>query len=347
MIDRLRGACRGILLALACACPLAGNAQGVLHEPRALTSPLPPAPVNARNVPTEGYVTVRYSVLADGKPTDVRAIDFMPPSIDPAPTVATVSSWTFAPGTRNGQPIEWHNGETVVVFRSTAGVEGDNAAFQERYAAIEMMLAADPVDYPAALAASESLLSEHSTQLSEIGVAMVQSAIIQIGAGTLNSALQRLRMATDPRVPMLSGTELKPALELRMRLEGELGRVGDALASHERLMKGLGPGNGDAEFTTIGQELRTKASTEEFLEVRGRIVSDSWRIDPMRRLFFIPRVEGTIRTIVAECDTRRIEIPFNSEDDYSLPDALGDCTIFVEGDRNTDFSFVEVLPAEE
>jgi hypothetical protein len=312
-----------------------------------LTSPLPAAPVNARNVPVEGYVTVRYSVLADGKPTDVRAVDFMPPTIDPAPTVATVGTWTFAPGTRSGQAIDWHNNETVVVFRSTAGAESDNSGFQERYAAIEMMLAADPVDYAAALAASESLLGEYSTRLADTGLAMVQSAIIQIGAGTLNSALSRLRMATDPRVPMLSGTELKPALELRMRLEGELGRVGDALASHDRLAKGYGPNGGDAEFASMGEEFRAKASTEQFLEVRGRIVNDSWRIEPSRRLFFIPRVEGTIRTIVAECDTRRIEIPFNSEDDYNLPDALGDCTIFVQGDRNTDFSFVEALPAEE
>ena len=345
MIRSTRQACCGMVLALLGASPLAALAQAELIAPRSLTSPLPPAPTNARNVPVEGFVTVRYSVLADGKPTNVRAIDAMPPSIDPAPTVATVSTWTFAPGTRDGQPIDWHNNESVVVFRSTAGAESDNSAFLESYAAIESMLAAQTVDYAAALAASEALLSEDATRLADIGLGMVQSAVIQIGAGALNSALLRLRMATDPRVPMLSGTELKPALELRMRLEGQLGRVGDALKSYERLAKGLGPDGGDAEFAALGERLRTAAATQELLEVRGRIVGDSWRIEPSRRFFFIA-TEGTLRTIVAECDTRRIELAFDPADDYGLPEALGNCTIFVHGDRNTDFSFVEAMPPE-
>jgi hypothetical protein len=346
MIERTRLAFCGTLLALLGASPLAALAQGELIAPRSLTSPLPPSPTNARNVPVEGYVTVRYSVLADGKPVNVRAVDAMPPSIDPAPTVATVGTWTFAPGTRNGQAIDWHNNESVVVFRSTAGAESDNSAFREGFAAIETMLAAETIDYAAALAASETLLNEHATRLDDIGLAMVQSAVIQIGAGALNSALLRLRMATDPRVPMLSGTELRPALELRMRLEGQLGRIGDGLQSYGRLVKGLGPNGADPELASLGETLRLKAASPDLIEVRGRIVGDSWRIEPSRRFFFIANVQGTLRTIVAECDTRRIELEFNPEDDYGLPDALGNCTIFVHGDRNTDFSFVEALPPE-
>ena len=346
MTGRTRIAFCGMLLALVGASPLPALAQGGLIAPRALTSPLPPVPTNARNVPVEGYVTVRYSVLADGKPSNVYAIDAMPPSIDPAPTVATVSGWTFLPGTRNGQAIDWHNNESVVVFRSTAGAESDNTTFQERFAAIEAMLAAETPDYAAALAASESLLREDATRLADIGLAMVQSAIIQINARSLNSALLRLRMATDPRVPMLSGTELKPALELRMRLEAELGRVGDALESHARLARGLGPDGMGAELTAMAEQLRAKAASNELIEVRGRIVSDRWRIEPSRRFFFIDVPQGTLRSVVAECDTRRIELAFNPDDDYGLPDALGNCTIFVHGDRNTDFSFVEAPPPE-
>jgi hypothetical protein len=147
---------------------------------------------------------------------------------------------------------------------------------------------------------------------------------------------------------MLSGTELLPALQLRMRVEAELGRVAEAQVSHARLAKGLGPGVSDADFTKIGQDLATR-STEEFLPVTGRIVrGDSWRIDASRRFFFIPEVKtGTINTIVAECDTRRVELAFNSEDDYQLPESFGDCTIFVNGNLNTDFTYVEALPAAE
>lgn len=347
MTRRIRSAFGSVLFALFGAMPLTALGQGDLIAPRALTSPVPAMPTNARQVPVESYVTVRYSVLADGKPTNVRVIDFMPPSIDPAPTVTTVESWTFLPGTRGGQAIDWHNNETVVVFRASAIVEVDSTGFAERYGAIEAMLAADPVDYAAALAASESLLSEYSTRLADTGLAMVQAAIIEIGIGSLNSALGHLRMATDPRVPMLSGTELLPALRLRMQLEGTLGRIADAQASHARLAKGLGASPPDAEFTETGARL-ADAEKQEFLSVTGRILNDSWRIDANRRFFFIPEVKsGTIRTIVAECDTRRVELAFNSADDYQLPDSFGACTIFVNGDRNTDFTFVQALPPAE
>ena len=354
MTRRIRSAFGSVLFALVGAMPLTALGQGELIAPRALTSPLPAIPTNARQVPVEGYVTVRYSVLADGKPTNVRVIDFMPPSIDPAPTVTTVESWTFLPGTRDGQAIDWHNNETVVVFRSSAGVEVDATGFAERYAAIEGMLAeiaalpeAKPADYAPALTASESLLNEYSTRLADIGLAMVQRAIIEIGLSSLNAALGHLRMATDPRVPMLSGTELGPALQLRMQLEGALGRIADAQASHARLAKGLGANPPDPEFTETGNKL-AQAETEDFLSVTGRIVNDSWRIDANRRLFFIPEVKsGTIRTIVAECDTRRVELAFNPADDYQLPDSFGACTIFVNGDRNTDFTFVQALPPAE
>jgi hypothetical protein len=259
-----------------------------------------------------------------------------------------VAGWTFAPGTRDGQAIDWHNNETVVVFRSTASTEADPAGFLERYTAIEAMLAAEPVDYPAALAASQTLLNEYAVRLADIGLAMVQSSVIQIGMGSLNAALGHLRMATDPRVPMLSGTELLPAMQIRMRLEGELGRVAEALASHARLAKGLGPNYNDAEFTEIGQRLAMRAQTEEFLQVTGRIVRDYWRIDASRRFFFIPKVDkGTVNTILAECDTRRVELEFNQESDYQLPAAFGACTIFVQGAPNTDFTFVEALPPAE
>jgi hypothetical protein len=131
-----------------------------------------------------------------------------------------------------------------------------------------------------------------------------------------------------------------------MRLEGQLGRIGDGLQSYGRLVKGLGPNGADPELAALGEQLRLKAASPDLIEVRGRIVGDSWRIEPSRRFFFIANVQGTLRSIVAECDTRRIELAFNPEDDYGLPDALGNCTIFVQGDRNTDFSFVEALPPE-
>jgi hypothetical protein len=334
------------MLALLGAIPLATTAQSPLVAPTALTSPLPPAPTTAQNVPVEGFVTVRYTVLADGTPADVRAIEFMPPTIDPAPTIATVSSWTFAPGTRDGEAIDWHNTESVVVFREGGATPEDIETFQEGYLAIETILAGDASDLGAALAANQALLSDKAMRLTDIGITLVQSAVIQIGSGNLNAALIPLRMATDPRIPMLSSTELLPALELRMQLESDLGRNADAQLSFARFAQGVGPPNVGAELTQFAQQLQVDAGIKEFLPVKGQIIKDSWRIDASRRYFFFADVVGVVRTIVAECDTRQFELEFNPDIEVQLPDSVGACTIFIYGDPGASFSFVEALPAE-
>jgi hypothetical protein len=209
------------------------------------------------------------------------------------------------------------------------------------------MLDAQPLDNTAALTASDALLDRHATRLSAIGLALVQSALIHLGLEDLHSALERIRLATDPRVPTLSGTELFPALELRMQIEDQLGLVGDVHATHERLLAGLGAGNARPAFIVFGERIEARIATDEFLESKARIDGGSWRSDPLRRQFYIDRIQGTVRSIDAECDTRRIELPFNADDNYVLPESLGQCTVFINGDPGTSFVFVEVLSSGE
>ena len=343
----IRSLSLAILVTAAAASGIASAQQGLV-APRPLTSPQPPQPTNAAGTPVEGWVTVRYSVGADGKPSGVHAVDVMPPTIDPAPTVAAVSGWTFSPGLQNGRPIDWHNSETVVTFRLQSGPEASSPEFSDRYGAIAEMLAADPIDFAAANAASQALIGAHSTRLADLGLALTQAAVIHYEAKDPHSALAAMRRATDPRVPMLGGTELFPAVQLRLQLENDLGRIDDALETYGRLAKGLGPRASDAVFAQLGAELRMKSSDDEFLAISGRLDGGSWRIDADRRYFFLSDVEnGSVNTIVAECDTRRIELPFDPDDNYGLPDGFGNCTLFVEGAPGTTFYFVAVLPPEE
>lgn len=318
--------------------------QGLV-APRPLTSPQPPQPTNALDVPVEGWVTVRYSVSASGAPSNVRAVEFMPPTIDPAPTIETVSGWTFSPGMQNGRAIDWHNNESIVVFRLQSGAGQASEEYQQTYESVNALLDAEPVDYAAALAANNKLLGEYSLRLSDIGLALTQATVIQDSRMDPISALESLRLATDPRLPMLSGTELFPAVQNRLRLEFELGRIDDALASYNRLAKGLGPNQNDV-FMQLGSRLRTQSQRDALLRIKGRIDSDAWRINADRRYFYLSDINGTVRSIVAECDTRRIELEFDPDTDYGLPDALGDCTIFVEGDPGTTFTLAAALPPE-
>lgn len=325
-------------------------AQSGLIAPRPMTSPQPPQPTNAAGLTTDGWVTVRYSVLADGTPANVRAINQMPPSIDTAPTLETFGRWTFFPGSQNGQAIDWHNNETIVVFRSQGGLADGPGSFRENYAAILSTLDAeepDPETLRDALAANRTLLSEHAVTLGEIGLALLQTAVIHNLAQNPHEALAPIQMATDPRVPMLSHVELFPAVRLRIEVENALGRTREAFESFNRLRLGLGTTEPSQEFLGFGRTLQINLATQGLLEVKGRIGEQPWRYDASRPFFYLDGIEGEIRTIDLECDTRRLSIEFDAEADYQLPDSLGDCTVFVGGAPGTTFSFNEALPPEE
>lgn len=329
------------------------GAQSKLVAPRATASPQPELLTHANGSPVEGWVTVRYTVHADGTPTDIRAINFMPPSVDPAPTLAAFADWRFAPGTSDGEAIDWHNNESVVVFRAPAGTVTAPPDFDTEYARIAEMVAAeetaeapDLTAYDRAAEASDNLLNDHAVTLADIGLALAQRAFIETGRSNRHGALEPLRMATDPRVPMLSGPDLFPTLQLRMQIEVELGRKRAALESWERLARGLGR-SVPPEFVDVGDAIRRDVETVEFNPVAGLLVDGSWRIDAGRPFFYIDDIDGRIDTIEGECDTRRFSLEFSAEADYGLPAEFGQCIVFVRGESGTYFDFIEVLgPAE-
>jgi hypothetical protein len=181
--------------------------------------------------------------------------------------------------------------------------------------------------------------------MSELGLALVQNAFIHRELGDWYSALGPLQMATDPQLPMLSGVELFPALQLRMSVEQNLSRTQDALESYKRLARAVG--GQDQALAQQGEAMANAWEQAPLLEVKGRIDDGSWRLDAGRRFFFIDGIDGRITTIDAECDTRRLSREFDPSADYQLPTSFGDCTLFLHGDDGTRFSLIEALPPAE
>jgi len=317
-------------------------AQQGLQAPRPVVSPQPPQPVNAAGDALEGVVTLRYSVLADGTPANIRVVDVLPSSIDSGPTLEAFGGWEFLPASRDGTAIDWHNNETKIVFRSRGGASPTADAFAAGYTEVASLLEAG--EYDDALAASRNLIAEHASRLSELGLALVQQAIIFDESDDAYSALGPLQAATDPEVPMLNGVELYAAVQLRLQVEQSLSHTREAIQSYKRLTRALGPKDTNP-IKMQGDGLMRLWDEEPLLAVFGRIDDGTWRYDLGRPLFYVDGIEGRITTLDAECDTRRISIDFDPDADYSLaPASFGSCTLFIHGDNGTKFQLIEALP---
>lgn len=319
------------------------SAQAEMLSPRPISSPIPAQPTNASGDPIEGWVTVRYSVNADGSASNVRAINQMPPGINTAPTVEAVKGWTFNPGLNDGQAIDWHNNETVIVFRSSGMDTGAGEAFNDASAQIAELIESENLSD--ALEASDELIAENATSLADLGSALLQNALINstIGGPNLDKAHQSILMVTNPDVPILSGTELFPAMQLRLQIERDLGRTYDAMHSNKRLARGIEPID-ENPYDAVGQALETAWNTQPQLLVNGSIGDSPWHFDVHRPFFYIVNIDGQVDTLNFECDAERLSIPFDPDNDYGLPETFGDCVLFVHGSAGTTFSLVEALP---
>lgn len=334
---------RAALMAAILCMPSLAGAQGGAVAPSPISQPSPAQASNAAGEPVDGWAIVRYSVLADGTTSNIRVIETVPPSVDAEPIREAVAGWRFQPARSGADAIDWHNGESVVTFGDDElGTPSDEfeAAFNQVVSLTEQSQFAQAYD------AARSLLDRQATERVELGRAVAQLATIYILRDSPHRALSSLQLVTDARITVLPLEDLFTALQIKIGVETELGRVQEALATHALIAAGLDP-NAEDPFATVANTLRAHWESTPFLEVSGRIDDKPWRFDVGRRYFYFDKISGEIDSIDVECDTRRISIDFEPDAEFQLPDSFGDCTLFVNGSPGTTFSYVDVLPPED
>lgn len=316
--------------------------------PRPTAQPAPPQPVNKAGKTIEGWAVVRYSVLKDGSTDNVRVVATVPPGIDTRPTVQAVERWKFAPATEDGAAVDWHNTESVVVYRAAGERPAPSSDFEMRYQEIRTLLEGEPTVEVLQMAAemNEALVTESATRIEELGVAMAQHTIIAYGLDNWQEAYDTIRLVSDPRVAALNGEDLLVALQLRMQLADRFGRTADALETHGRIAAGLEPGQPDP-FGPMAEALRKRLDEDDVLQSAGFIGEEPWRVDVVRRMFTLANIEGEVDEIRAECDRRLQRLEYMPDVDWQLPESWGQCVLFVYGEPGTNFRFFEFLAVDD
>ena len=306
--------------------------------PRPLETPEPPPPSNRFGFPTEGWVVVRYSVLADGRTANVRTVDRQPPPLSDREAIAAVEAWTFEPATQDGAAVDWHNNESMILY------DVDTIPFEPSPFFLQAYLAADELNKDGeaekALSRNRTLQTTVTSRLAEIGLAQVQNATSHVALGQVHEAYAAIRRATDPRAPVLPPEDFNVALQYRGALEFELGDVVAALATFARRTEIAPVPDSDpavARMAAVRQALDGDAA----IRIRAKIIDDSWTHTPFRRTFEIAEVAGEIEGIRVECDRRVAELEYAEGSAWTLPETWGACSVTIAGRNDTEFAFYE------
>lgn len=347
-VTRARVSRRGLhsQVALLAAAAVSVVAPAVGAQER-VTPPVPreqPSPESPKvrfgptEVPIEGWVKVRYTVKADGTTADVRVVDSLPPGkIQAKDTLAAVEKWRFTPAMDGGQPIEWYNRESTVVFDDPNISAQPSPLFSAAYRAATALLQEQKFDK--AKDANDRLLAMSTMGLHEIGLAETQAAVVNMGLSDPTSAYNAIRRATDPAAVTLADDELRQALQIRFAIEVTLGRVAEALDTFARL--GKFPTPPDEKMAAQAKAIAEALQTDAAIRIDGRVDQDPWAHTPTRRTFTLANIEGEVRELRLECDRRTQVIPYAANVDWTLPPSWGACTIFVVAKKNTAFKLFE------
>jgi hypothetical protein len=303
--------------------------------PQPLQETQPEAPRNRADVPLEGWVVLRYSVLADGSTDNIVVIDRQPPLIPRQRAVAAVEEWAYEPATVDGSAIDWHNNEAVVVYRSEDARL--SPLFFRAYDATQALVQEGNLLWARR---NNQRTLQRASRLDVIGPVLIQAVIINLRLGDPHAAYAALARATDPRVGVLPDDGLITALKYRNLLELQLGdRIG-ALATLER-RNALAPVPDNdpvlARAAYLEQALREGATIGH----RAKIIDNVWRRTLNRQIFAITRVEGEIDGIRAVCDRRVAELEYAPDSEWTLPESWGACAVAVEGRDDTEFRLYE------
>jgi hypothetical protein len=288
----------------------------------------------------EGWVKLRYSVLADGATDDVRAVDAMPAGLDPSSAVDAAQTWTFEPATADGGTIDWHNNLAVIVFNREQVLPGGSPAFAEAYEEVAGLISGGR--FEEAKSRNARMQRELALSLDEAGLAQMQLAAIEHALGDPHAALDAIRRATQAQVPQLADEELRLALEHRFALEVQLGRAADALETYERRIA-LGRLPSRDPLARQGAALRQGLEAPEAgLAVRGRIDGNGqWEYPLTWGTFAVGDVDGRSESLEVECHRNKAALPFEADVELTIPAAWGECVLYVRGRPDTTFTVYE------
>lgn len=306
--------------------------------PQLLDRVEPAPPRNNSGMPIEGWAKVRYSVLADGTTADARVEEAMPPRLDTRAIVSAVKQWKFAPATAGGEPVDWHNNVSTIVFDSENVPLEPSPTFTQAY--VEILELMNQQDYDKAKKQNQTLLERQATRLNEIGLAQAQAALLHLATSNVHEAYDAIRRATDPEVVTLQDPELGDALQVRFAIEGDLGHYESSLETFDRLAALRAPADDDP-VKASAEAVRTALQSDAVVMVKGRVARAPWSYVPTRRTFGFTDVQGSIRGLQLECNRRKAALEYSADVEWSIPESWGACTLFVEARRDTTFTLVE------
>jgi hypothetical protein len=142
-------------------------------------------------------------------------------------------------------------------------------------------------------------------------------------------------------------------LQIRVQVELKMGQHYAAISTFSELVDAAGEKSEevlalkpavDKLWDMINGDDILKISAEVRSKDKCYICDNSWGFTPVRNVFSLANITGTLESIEMRCDHRRFESPLSSRLDWQIPAEWGTCHVQIFGEPGTTFD-VLMLPS--
>ncbi len=294
----------------------------------------------------EGWVRVDFVVTRDGRASDPVILDSIGGEAFEQAALDAIDDWLFAMPAEGG--VELGNNIAEMRFEVRRGRDLATSNFLRRYRRI--MTHVHNEETGEARARLDEAVALGGWNLYEETMLALMAGRVEDQEGNGLGKLEHYRraLAVDDN-NALTGKDRRDLLKRIFEVEYETGQYTSALATAERLRSER---DSDADLESIAPALAAIRDTQESdaaLVARGRLGTACdceegtplWYYRPTRRDFAFAGADGALTNFEARCDSYRLQSPIETGASYTLPADAQNCRVFVFGDADASFEFVE------
>lgn len=305
----------------------------------------PAYPEGQMNTGQEGWVRMHFVVSAEGDAIDPIVVDSSGGPSFEAEAVKAAAAWRFAPPASGNE-----DGHNLANIRSEVSGSRDSAtkSFRREHQRIVLDLvneknedARNKIDE---LRAAGGFNTYEATML-WLMMGRVEG-VENNDAGKLECYRRALAVSTSSTLRIENKLGL---LEKIFQLEDQFGHYSAALQTFRTLEKASGKTAVDEELSARAAEIQAFVDSEADLVTQATVYNPCdcdagtplWYYKPARRTFSFANLSGNVQSFEARCEYQRVQGPVEAGTKWTLAPEWGSCRVFVFGDDDATFEFVE------